>query len=594
MLGINFHISKFKKTVFLLFTLHFTLVTFFISPAFAQSDSGYDPYLKILSYETNINVTKTGTDVKEIISVDLLAPSHGIFRYLPQVYEYNSEDKTVHETSRLNIDFKSVKDLQGNNLKYSVSTDKQSILNKQDLFLGLFEDTKVVQIGDPEKTIEGKQVYVIEFTATNFPETPSTFLYGLNGVGWSNAINNFKAHIHFEQNPTDLKCKFGAFGEEPVTCDVKKLSSNDFVIEKDFIPYKSGIAITAKGLNFTHETADTNLFFQRYFYIAIPPILLILLFLYWYMTQRAPKGTGVITPLFTIPEFTPAEAGTIYDDSVDKVDVSATIIDLARRGLLKIKNVSAIDKKPVFELIKLESTEPLKDYETTLMNGIFSGKSSVMISSLAASSMAKTYQNVQNQIYMWGIKNGYFKSKPDKANTFTYAIIFGIITGAPAVIFGLLSMAVSIGVGVINFLFSLPLFYFRNYKTKSGVLVQEKIQGLKLFIDYAKKDQLEMLETPMTKQELFEKYLPYAMVFNLHESWAKVFKDLNISSPSWYESSSPNLFDTLYFVSYMNLFSNSLNTVFAIPSSQTGAGIVGGIVGDAIGGGFSGGGGGRW
>lgn len=96
--------------------------------------------------------------------------------------------------------------------------------------------------------------------------------------------------------------------------------------------------------------------------------------------------------------------------------------------------------------------------------------------------------------------------------------------------------------------------------------------------------------------EVFEKYLPYAMIFGIEKKWARAFEILNIkaSPPSWYSGVSyvaggraasgvsgfsPSLFSASFSSSFVSAF-----------SSVGGQGGVGGVGG--VGGGGGGGGGG--
>lgn len=588
------------RNFFKVFIIAITLLFFFISPTFAQGTekvSGLDNNYTIDKFDSNINVTSKGLSIKENIVVNFTARSHGIFRYLPQIYEYNSPDGKSSSVSRLVVTVKNIVDEFGQKINYTTYDEKTSIFDKPDPLLGLFYDFKVIKMGDPDILVVGRHQYTIEYTVENLPSNLDVFSYGLVGSGWSTPINNFTATLNFEKQPSSITCKYGLTGEPGIdSCTLTTISPTVYKVSRDLVEYKYNVQLNIKGVSFTHAVSDTTLFLQIYWYILVTPFLIIALFLYWITTQKPPKGTGVVVPQFNIPEdLTPAEIGTLYDDSVDKVDISATFIDLATRGIIKIRNLSTDSKSPEFELVLQKYDQTLRNYEETLITEIFGGSESILVSELSSGSMATAYKKIQSQIYLWGVRKGYFNKKPDRINSLTYAIIFGVVCGVPAIVLNALSIPVAVAMGIIGFLCSFPFFYFRNYKTEKGVLEKEKILGLKLFIEYAKKDQLEMLETPLTKQELFEKILPYAMVFNLHTAWAKVFKDMNISSPDWYEGSpSTGFLDTIYFVTYMNLLTTSFNEVFSIPVSETGVGFVGGMVGDAIGGGFSGGGGGRW
>jgi uncharacterized membrane protein len=93
--------------------------------------------------------------------------------------------------------------------------------------------------------------------------------------------------------------------------------------------------------------------------------------------------------------------------------------------------------------------------------------------------------------------------------------------------------------------------------------------------------------------DLFEKYLPYAMIFNVEKKWAKNFETMHLPPPQWYHSAvvagsvgghgstssfSPSAFSSSFISSFSSSFSSS---------SGSGGG------GSAGGGGGGGGGGAR-
>ena len=67
---------------------------------------------------------------------------------------------------------------------------------------------------------------------------------------------------------------------------------------------------------------------------------------------------------------TPAEVGTLVDEQVDLRDISATIIDLAVRGYLKIEEVGSnswFSSGSDYRFIKLREPQGLKNFEQKLV-----------------------------------------------------------------------------------------------------------------------------------------------------------------------------------------------------------------------------------
>ena len=83
---------------------------------------------------------------------------------------------------------------------------------------------------------------------------------------------------------------------------------------------------------------------------------------------------------------TPAEMGTVLDETVHLADITATVLDLAVRGHLRIeeresKGFLFLNHRD-YELVRLESSEPLRPFETTLLSALFGADDRVLVSSL--------------------------------------------------------------------------------------------------------------------------------------------------------------------------------------------------------------------
>ena len=136
-------------------------------------------------------------------------------------------------------------------------------------------------------------------------------------------------------------------------------------------------------------------------------------------------------------------------------------------------------------------------------------------------------------------------------------------------------------------------------KTRKGRITWEKIAGLQEYIRRAEVDNLQENE----RQGVFERLLPYAIIFGLSKRWGKAFADLYRQPPDWYQPARPMGFSTWMLVNDLDRSIWMMNRTFPTqPRVQTGSGRGGGYGwssggfggGGSSGGGFGGGGGSSW
>jgi uncharacterized membrane protein YgcG len=225
--------------------------------------------------------------------------------------------------------------------------------------------------------------------------------------------------------------------------------------------------------------------------------------------------------------------------------------------------------------------------------------------------MYKRMKKLEDTLSSELTKNGYFIKNPKKVRTGyqVWALILFFIS------FFLFPVGVDIAGGVLLgfaaglMLASVIVFIFSFImpaRTEIGVRAHDDLLGLKDYIKLAEADRLKFLQspegaeklpvadqfdpkTPEAKVKLFEKLLPYAMLFGLEKDWAKQFEGIYASSPGWYQGN-PSAFTAGYLVGSIGDFNTASMTSFAAPSSSSGSGFSGG----GAGGGGGGGGGGGW
>ena len=131
-------------------------------------------------------------------------------------------------------------------------------------------------------------------------------------------------------------------------------------------------------------------------------------------------------------------------------------------------------------------------------------------------------------------------------------------------------------------------------RTAAGTAVLARTLGFKTYLETAEGHQLRFEEG----EDIFSRYLPYAVAFGVAEHWAKVFSDLAaqgrwVPEPTWYVGAHPGLFFAggSSFNDSLGAFSESATSSMssATMGSSGGSGYSGGFSGGGVGGGGGGG-----
>jgi uncharacterized membrane protein len=292
----------------------------------------------------------------------------------------------------------------------------------------------------------------------------------------------------------------------------------------------------------------------------------------------------------------PAEIGTILDERADTFDVSATIVDLAVRGYLRIVE---IPKEGIFGETdyRLEKLRPagaeLLPYEAELFASLFETGDEVTMSGLE-DKFYKDLAEVKTALYKQVVEvNKFFPSSPEKVRTI-HLIGGGVLALAGA--FAFVQLGTFLGAAIIAapiVLAGVALIVLSRAmprRTGKGREMFRRSLGFREYMVVAETDRQRFAE----EENIFEKYLPYAIVYECVDKWAKAFEGLEgrpaTRTSGWY--SSPHVFSAVAFSHGINGFSSSMSS--AISSTPGGSGGSGFSGGGFSGGGGGGGGGGSW
>ena len=572
----------------------------------------------IQEFDASILITEDGSiNVTEDIGVDFgTLQKHGIFRSIPVEYEYDAKHRR-----RITITVESVNDGQASPLKYETSREGANL---------------VLKIGDPDKLVSGEQRYAIQYRlqgALNPLADADELYWNVTGNGWPVPIETASATVlapAFEY----FTCYEGPTGSR-ATCN-SRLTRIAAVFEaKAALSQGEGLTIVVglpKGavpepqLDLVEIKSVGE---QIRDFVGLEPLpLAVAAFLgivgmatlgrYWWLTGRdrwfgdvhyLRGGTRQARrPLFArdtvVVEYQPpaqaddrrlrpAEIGVLVDERADTLDVSATIVDLAVRGYVRI---TELPKEGLFghKDYRLERLKPsdaaLLPYEQRLLDGLFEDGDSVEMSDLKNEfyeDLAKVKEALYEQVVS---ADRFFPSNPEKVRTLHLLAGFLIAALGVGAGFALGELAGAAIIGVPVLLTGLTLALTARLmprRTASGREMYRRCLGFREYMEVAETDRQRFAE----EAGIFERYLPFAIVFGCTEKWARAFEGIGAAPTTggWYVS--PYAFAPVSFANSLDGFSSSVSSAIAsTPGGSGGSGFSGG----SSGGGVGGGGGGSW
>jgi uncharacterized membrane protein len=296
--------------------------------------------------------------------------------------------------------------------------------------------------------------------------------------------------------------------------------------------------------------------------------------------------------------------GTLLDCKADIVDVTATLTDLAVRGMIRIE----VRKRALTPKIHKVVADPqgLTSYERLLFDGLFPKQQlEAGTKRLTGRPFGRAVSKTRHDLYVSVVDAGWFRSNPDTTRSTllvvsVVALIASIVTlGVGAMVgWGLLAVPV--------FLLAVALFVARWWlpaRTPTGSAMLSQTLGFKQYLETAEADQIAFEEA----ENIFSRYLPYAIAFGCVDHWVSVFAELvdrgaPMSTPAWYSGGNSMSLQAMFaptgsgsltgtFSGLGSTFSSAVSTPTV--GSSGGSGFSGGG-GGFSGGGVGGGGGGTW
>lgn len=563
----------------------------------AQDDLGA---YTIRSFDTDLAVeANADVIVTERLEVVFSAPRRGIFRTIPvrysdpKGYSYSLGFRLLDVTDDAGVEHQTQVTHEGRYVK--------------------------IRIGDPDRTLTGAVVYVIRYrlrdALSTFAEHDEIY-WNATGNEWNARIERASATVTLPAPVPASQIRAagytGAFGstggdveiahDEPsvirftATRPLDRLEGLTIALgfPRGIVTFPGAGELAARRL------ADN--------WVALLPFgWLAFLFVRYRRSGRDPDSSAPVAVMYEPPaSLTPAGVGTLIDERVDMIDITATVVDLAVRGYLTIRTEQRdvllglfSREETVFTKTVPANPTPLADHEEAVLRGLFASGSEVEASDLA-NKFYRHLSKIRSSVYDSLVGAGYFDASPDRVRANWVMAGFGA-----AAVTGLLAFAwmgwrgvpppagilIPIATGALTLISFVAFSFAMPRRTAKGVQARQWALGFQEFAGRVEADRLERAASD--PRLAFETLLPYAMALGVADDWARKFEGIyRDAGPAWYSGphASTGSFSTLSMERGLSgAMSRASSSMTASPRSSSGSG-----GGGSSGGGGGGGGGGSW
>jgi hypothetical protein len=336
--------------------------------------------------------------------------------------------------------------------------------------------------------------------------------------------------------------------------------------------------------------------------LLIPVLIFFLAFKSWKKRGRDPKEGSYVVRYEPVEGASPAELGTLVDNSADMDDITATLVDLAVRGYIRIEEVTEshlfglskstdyilhiLRKRPEWTGLKPHEQRYLEALSSaTLFDGY-----EVKVSDLQNKFYTKL-PKIRDAIYDKLVASGYYLQRPDKVrakwiglSALTAVVLVGLAALAIKTMFVMFSLIALVAAAALSTLIMFVFAQIMPARTVAGARAREATLGFREFLSRVESERYKKM---ITSPEMFERFLPFAMAFGVEEKWAKAFEDIYREPPTWYVGGTGPFNASSFSHSISTMSSAAASSMSSSPSSS-GSGGGGSSGGGSGGGGVSG------
>lgn len=550
-------------------------------------------------FDTQITVEKNASlVVEERLEVEFSEPRHGIYRTIPVRY-------TDPRGFSYSLDLEDVSVTDENGQRYGKRITDEGRYKK-------------IQIGDADRTVQGRMIYLIRYHVRDalgqFPDHDELY-WNATGNEWNTTIGTATAVVRLPASLAKERLQAagysGPFGSRArgVTITQPEPGVVRFESTGSFEALE-GMTIA---VGWPHGHIQFPGAFERAMRFIVDNWVLLLPFAWlaflWQRYRRFgrdpdARASGMVQ-YEPPPGLSPGAVGTLIDEQADLADITATVVNLAIRRHLTIRQE---ERSQVFGLVqrtetvfKRESPPPedtLAPHEERVLGALFATGDQVDANSLRNNFYA-FIPGIQTALYEHLVRKRCFDVSPEKVRSKYVGLGFlaGIATGGIAALWLLfrgvgepavpmIPIVIAVMTVIVFCVFSVAM----PRRTWAGVRARNWALG---FQEYASRVEADRLERAAADpRATFESLLPYAMALGVADAWARRFEGIyEDREPQWYvgQHTGRGFSTTSFQHSLSSAMSRAGQSMTASPRSSSGSG-----GGGSSGGGGGGGGGGSW
>ena len=562
----------------------------------ANNASAQDRTIRIRDFDALLAVRPDGSlDVTETLTVGFTGTWNGIVRDLSLQHNTAQGRRT-----KLDVTIGYITDTTGRRLRVEEEKKDNGWTRALRIWIPGASDANQTII------IRYRVANAIRFYFARDSEPAFDELYwNVTGNSWTMPIDQVHARVVLPEGvtPTRTAVYTGATGSIASDATIQKNGNVvDFTLRRGLSPYEGmTIGVGWPPGHIAGRPSETQVRLAavlQWTPLLIPLLVFFLAFKSWQKRGRDPKEGSLVVQYEPLEGASPAELGTLVDHKADMPDITATLVDLAVRGFIRIEETT---ESHLFGLSK--STDyiihivrkrgewtTLKPHEQRYLEALATAAPrdayTVKVSELK-DRFYKSLPSIRDAIYDTLVSKGFYLQRPDKVKgkwVALAAVTLFVVGGLGALSIKMMWMSpfALFFAAALSFLILVVFATIMPARTVEGARAREATLGFKEFLERVDSDRYKKM---ITSPEMFERFLPYAMAFGVEEKWAKAFENIYREPPTWYYGGTGHFSATSFSHSISSMSSAAASSMSSSPSSSGSGG------GGSSGGGSGGGGG---
>jgi uncharacterized protein (TIGR04222 family) len=416
-------------------------------------------------------------------------------------------------------------------------------------------DQFVMKVGEGAASIS----YKVDGTVTDF-SVHQEVRWQVAG-GWDTKVRLLRASFIAPDQPESIVCLAGALGTDSPCRSALTDSSQILRVVQEGLPAGERVDLTVNlpigtvGANARYDDIGTANAFALTTASGLGLGALVLLLiggfvLLWLARGRDARALAAdVGPVellmtgdggrvaFASPDgVLPGEVGTVVDERVDVADITATVVDLAVRNYLSIREAGE-------DWVLVRRNPPdaaLTEYERAVYQQVLGDAGELPLSALRG---RVDLAAVRDAMYADVVSRDWFVRRPDHDRSLwsLVGVLLAVVGAAATVVLALTVGHALLGLALVVGGLGLALgARMMPARTKRGSVLVQQVRGL---LNYLRTTDASRIP-PADREMVLSRSLPYAVVLGEATTWAGHFTDLDTAADGtpgiyWYETNTP-------------------------------------------------------